>query len=160
MAKGGFPGGGFGGGNMGNLMKQAQKMQAEMARVQEELKDETVEASAGGGAVRVVMSGDLQVREVYIEPSALDPDDVEMVQDMVAAAFNEALRQAQEEQKKVEAAAREQAKRDLDSAKKAEQDRARADAEKKKAEQQQAQLAAEQAKRQKAVADAEAKVKS
>ena len=82
--------------NINNLMKQAQKMQAGMARVQEELKDERVEASAGGGTVKVVMSGDMQVVSVWIDPTAVDPDDVELLQDMIAAAANEALRMAQE----------------------------------------------------------------
>ena len=82
--------------NMGNIMKQAQKMQADMARVQEELRHEKVEASAGGGMVKVTMSGDLQVLEVSIDPAAVDPDDVAMLEDIIAAATNEALRQAQE----------------------------------------------------------------
>ena len=82
--------------NFGKMMKQAQKMQAKMAEVQEELKDETVEASAGGGTVKVVMTGDLQVRSITIDPAAVDPDDVELLQDMVAAAVNEAVRSAQE----------------------------------------------------------------
>lgn len=82
--------------NMGNLMKQAQKMQAEMARVQDELKDETVEASAGGGMVKVVMTGDMTVQRVTIDPGAVDPDDVAMLEDMVTAAANEAVRQAQD----------------------------------------------------------------
>lgn len=82
--------------NMGNLMKQAQKMQADMARVQEELRHETVEASAGGGMVRVVMTGDLQVKSVSIDPAAVDPDDVAMLEDVITAAVNESLRQAQE----------------------------------------------------------------
>jgi len=82
--------------NMQNMLKQAQRMQAEMARVQEELKDERVEASVGGGAVRVVMTGDMQVDAVSIDPSAVDPDDVVMLQDLVVAAVNEAIRQAQE----------------------------------------------------------------
>ena len=82
--------------NMGNLMKQAQRMQAEMARVQEELKDERVEASVGGGAVKVVMTGEMQVESVTIDPSAVDPEEVEMLQDLTAAAFNEALRMTQE----------------------------------------------------------------
>ncbi|MBE0476097.1 MAG: YbaB/EbfC family nucleoid-associated protein [Coriobacteriia bacterium] len=81
---------------MGNLMKQAQKMQADMARVQDELKEERVEASVGGGAVKVVMSGDMRVVSVTIDPSAVDPDDIAMLQDLAAAAFNEALRMAQE----------------------------------------------------------------
>ncbi|TLM80705.1 MAG: YbaB/EbfC family nucleoid-associated protein [Actinobacteria bacterium] len=82
--------------NFGKMMKQVQQAQAKMAAVQEELKDETVEASAGGGMVRVVMSGDLQVREISIDPAAVDPDDIELLQDMVTAAVNEALRAAQE----------------------------------------------------------------
>ncbi len=82
--------------NMGNLMKQAQKMQADMARVQDELRLETVEASAGGGMVKVTMSGDLMVKSISIDPAAVDPDDVAMLEDIVAAATNEALRQAQE----------------------------------------------------------------
>ena len=81
---------------MGNLMKQAQKMQAEMARVQEELKAERVEASAGGGMVKVVMTGEMVVDSVTIDPEAVDPQDVGMLEDMVAAAVNEASRQAQE----------------------------------------------------------------
>ena len=82
--------------NMNQMLKQAQKMQADMARIQEELKNETVEASAGGGMVKVAMTGDLAVQSVTIDPDAVDPDDVEMLQDMVAAAVNEASRQAQE----------------------------------------------------------------
>ncbi len=82
--------------NIGNMMKQAQRMQAEMARVQEALKDEKVEASVGGGMVKVVMSGELAVLSVTIDPAVVDPDDVAMLQDMVAAAVNEASRQAQE----------------------------------------------------------------
>ena len=82
--------------NFGNMMKQAQKMQAKMAEMQEQLKDERLEASAGGGMVRVVITGDMQVKELYIDPAALDPDDIEMLQDMVAAAVNEAIRSAQE----------------------------------------------------------------
>jgi DNA-binding YbaB/EbfC family protein len=82
--------------NFGNMMKQAQKMQAKMAEMQEQLKSETLEASAGGGMVRVVITGDMQVRELHIDPAAIDPDDVDMLQDMVAAAVNEAIRSAQE----------------------------------------------------------------
>jgi len=82
--------------NFGNMMKLAQKMQAKMAEMQEQLKSETLEASAGGGMVRVVISGDMQIRELVIDPGAVDPDDVEMLQDMVAAAVNEAIRSAQE----------------------------------------------------------------
>lgn len=82
--------------NFGNVMKQAQKMQAKMAEMQEQLKDETLEASAGGGMVRVTITGDLQIRAIHIDPAAVDPNDVEMLQDMVAAAVNEAVRSAQE----------------------------------------------------------------
>lgn len=77
------------------MLKQVQEMQAKMARAQEELADETVEASAGGGMVTVVVTGALEVRQVRIKPEAVDPDDVEMLQDLVTAATNEALRAAQ-----------------------------------------------------------------
>lgn len=87
--RGSFPGGG---GNMGAMMKQAQKMQAELARAQEEIKDMTFEATAGGGMVKVVANGDMTVDSIVIDPEAVDPEDVEMLQDMVAAAVNEALR--------------------------------------------------------------------
>ena len=87
--RGGFPGGG---GNMGAMMKQAQKMQAELARAQEEIKDMTFEATAGGGMGKVVANGDMTVDSIVIDPDAVDPEDVEMLQDMVAAAVNEALR--------------------------------------------------------------------
>ena len=87
--RGGFPGGG---GKMGAMMKQAQKMQAELARAQEEIKDMTFEATAGGGMVKVVANGDMTVDSIVIDPEAVDPEDVEMLQDMVAAAVNEALR--------------------------------------------------------------------
>ena len=87
--RGGFPGGG---GNMGAMMKQAQKMQAELARAQGEIKDMTFEATAGGGMVKVVANGDMTVDSIVIDPEAVDPEDVEMLQDMVAAAVNEALR--------------------------------------------------------------------
>jgi len=82
--------------NFGSMMKQAQKMQARMGEMQEQLKEETVDASAGGGVVRVVLSGDIRVKEIHIDPAAVDPDDVELLQDMVAAAMNEAIRAAQE----------------------------------------------------------------
>ena len=87
--RGGFPGGG---GNMGAMMKQAQKMQAELARAQEEIKDMTFEATAGGGMVKVVANGDMTVDSIVIDPEAVDPEDVEMLQDMVAAAVTVALR--------------------------------------------------------------------
>ncbi|MEA2419662.1 MAG: nucleoid-associated protein EbfC, partial [Thermoleophilaceae bacterium] len=72
------------------------KMQADMAKAQEELKNEVVEASAGGGVVTVKVSGDLEVREIRIDPEAIDPEDAELLQDMVLAAVNEGLRAAQE----------------------------------------------------------------
>ena len=81
---------------MQQLLKQAQKMQQDMAAAQEALKDETVESSAGGGMVKVVVTGDLDVKSITIEPQAVDPDDVELLQDMVLAAVNEGLRSAQE----------------------------------------------------------------
>jgi hypothetical protein len=82
--------------DLNQLLKQAQQMQAEMAKAQEQLKEEIVEASAGGGMVKVTMTGDMQLREIVIDPDAIDPEDAEMLQDMVAAAVNEALRSAQE----------------------------------------------------------------
>jgi DNA-binding YbaB/EbfC family protein len=82
--------------NMNQMLKQVQQMQEEMAKAQEELKGERVEATAGGGMVKVVMTGELQVAEVHIDPEAVDPEDVELLQDLVLAAFNEALRSAQE----------------------------------------------------------------
>lgn len=80
----------------GNIMKQAQKMQAKMAVMQEQLKDEVLEASAGGGTVKVTITGDLQIKSIVIDPSAVDPEDVELLQDMTTAAVNEAIRSAQE----------------------------------------------------------------
>jgi DNA-binding YbaB/EbfC family protein len=82
--------------NVQQMMAQVQKMQKDMELAQEELKKEMVEASAGGGMVTVKVSGDLQLREVRIDPAAVDPDDVEILGDMVLAAVNEALRMAQE----------------------------------------------------------------
>ena len=82
--------------NMQQMMKQARKMQEQLAAAQENLKDLTVDASAGGGMVKVTVSGDMQVKSVKIDPDALDPEDVEMLEDMVAAAVNAALRSAGE----------------------------------------------------------------
>jgi nucleoid-associated protein EbfC len=82
--------------DMQQMLKQVQKMQAEMAAVQEQLKDEVVETSAGGGMVTVKISGDLQVKAVVIDPQAVDPDDVELLAEVVLAAVNEAIRAAQE----------------------------------------------------------------
>ena len=82
--------------NMQQMLKQVQRMQQDMAAAQEALKDETVEASAGGGMVSAVVTGDLVVKEIRIDPQAIDPEDPEMLSDLVLAAVNEALRSAQE----------------------------------------------------------------
>jgi hypothetical protein len=81
---------------MQQLLKQAQKMQEDMMAAQESLKDEQVQASAGGGMVTVTVTGDLALKSVVIDPQAVDPEDVELLQDMVLAAVNEGLRSAQE----------------------------------------------------------------
>jgi len=96
MAKGGFPGG-FGGGNMGNLMKQAQKLQQDMERMQKELETKEFEASVGGGAVVVKTNGKKEVISINIKPEVVDADDVEMLEDLVLSAVNEALRKAEDE---------------------------------------------------------------
>jgi nucleoid-associated protein EbfC len=82
--------------NMQQMLKQVEKMQRDIQQAQETLKDETVEASAGGGVVKVTVSGDLVVKSIAIDPQAVDPEDVEMLGDLVLAAVNEALRTAQE----------------------------------------------------------------
>src|SRR3954451_6157275 len=82
--------------NMNQMLKQVQKMQADMMKAQEALANETIEASAGGGMVTVTITGDLQVKDIKIDPDAIDPEDAELLQDMVLAAVNEAIRQAQE----------------------------------------------------------------
>jgi nucleoid-associated protein EbfC len=87
---------GPGGMDLNAMMKQVQEMQSQMMEAQEKLKDEVVEASAGGGMVKVKMSGDLRLRELTIDPEAIDPEDAEVLADMVTAAVNEALRAAQE----------------------------------------------------------------
>ena len=84
-------------GNMANLMKQAQKMQRQMEEMQKELETKTVEATAGGGAVRVVVNGRKELMEVELKPEAVDPDDVEMLEDMIVAAVNEALEKVETE---------------------------------------------------------------
>lgn len=81
---------------MNALMKQAQQMQEQMLQAQEKLKDETVDASAGGGMVKVTVGGDLSLRSITIDPEAIDPEDAELLQEMVQAAVNEGLRAAQE----------------------------------------------------------------
>lgn len=87
---------GFGGANMQKMMKQVQKMQADMAKLQDQLGDMVVEATAGGGAVKITMSGKQEVRGIEIDPDILTPEDVEMIQDLLLAAFNEALRKSQD----------------------------------------------------------------
>ena len=89
--RGGYPGGRPG--NMNNLMKQAQRMQKQMEDAQKQLEEQQFEASAGGGAVKVRVSGKKELLEVMIDPEAVDPDDVEMLQDMIVAAVNEAFSQ-------------------------------------------------------------------
>ncbi|MDD5793629.1 YbaB/EbfC family nucleoid-associated protein [Clostridium sp. HCP1S3_B4] len=96
MAKGGFPGG-FGGGNMNNLMKQAQAMQKKMQDMQKEVEESEFEASAGGGAVTVKVSGKKEILGISIKPEVVDPDDVEMLEDLVLSAVNEAMKKADEE---------------------------------------------------------------
>ncbi|GAB6179054.1 YbaB/EbfC family nucleoid-associated protein [Desulfotomaculum defluvii] len=84
------------GGNMNKMMKQVQKMQQDMAKMQEELGNRTVETSAGGGAVKVVVNGKQEIISIALKPEAVDPDDVEMLQDLLITAVNDALRQSQE----------------------------------------------------------------
>lgn len=93
MPKGGFPGGNF---NVNQMMKQAQKMQQEMAKVQEELQNKTVEATAGGGMVTVAANGKKELVDIKIDPQVVDSDDVEMLQDLILAACNEALHKAED----------------------------------------------------------------
>jgi DNA-binding YbaB/EbfC family protein len=82
--------------NLNKMLQQAQEMMAAQQQAQEALKDERVEASAGGGMIKVVASGDMRLQSIVIDPDAVDPEDVEMLQDLVTAAVNEALRQAEE----------------------------------------------------------------
>lgn len=97
MAKGGFRGGGMRGGAPNvNMMKQAQKMQQEMLKMQEELETKEYSAASGGGAVTAVVNGRRELSSLSIEPDAVDPEDIEMLQDMIIAAVNEALRSAEE----------------------------------------------------------------
>ena len=91
MARGGFPGG-FGGGNINNLMKQAQKLQRDMEQAQKELETKEFESSVGGGAVVVKVNGKKEVLAINIKEEVVDPDDVEMLEDLVLSAVNEALR--------------------------------------------------------------------
>lgn len=96
MAKGGFPGMG-GGGNMNNLIKQAQKFQKQMEEMQKDLETKRYEASVGGGAVVVAANGKKQLIEINIKPEVVDPDDVEMLQDLILSACNEVLKKAEED---------------------------------------------------------------
>lgn len=92
-------------GGMGNMMKQIQKMQKQMVETQEKVNQMTVEASAGGGVVKVVVTGKKEVRSITLAPEAVDPDDIEMLQDLILTAINEAIQKAEkmaeEEMKKV-----------------------------------------------------------
>src|SRR5665647_89271 len=94
MAKGGFPGMG---GNMNSLMKQAQKFQKQMEDMQKDLGDKKFESSVGGGAVTAVANGKRQLIEIKIKPEVVDPDDVEMLEDLIMSACNEALKKAEDE---------------------------------------------------------------
>ena len=100
MAKGGFRGGyggggGFGGGVNMNMIKQAQKMQADMLKMQSELEEQQYSAAAGGGVVTATVSGKKELVSLKIDPEAVDPEDVEMLEDTIVAAVNEALRKAE-----------------------------------------------------------------
>ena len=94
MARGGFQGGG--GMNMNNMLKQAQQMQAKMQQMQQELETREVEASSGGGMVKVIALGNKSIKEIEIKEEVVDPDDIEMLQDLIIAAVNEALTKADE----------------------------------------------------------------
>lgn len=88
-------GGGFGGGQMQQLMKQAQKMQEQMAKAQEELEEAEIEGAAGGGLVKVIVNGKKVVQSLNIDPKAVDPDDVELLEDLIVAALNDAYAKAE-----------------------------------------------------------------
>ena len=98
--RGGFPGmgGGFGGMNLNQLMKEAKKMQADMEKSQEELAEKEFEASAGGEAVKVKVSGRKEIKELKIKPEVLDPEDVEMLEDLITTCVNNALKQVDDAQ--------------------------------------------------------------
>ena len=96
MAKAGFRGGYGGGMNQANMIKQAQKMQEELRRMQEEIENSVFEATAGGGVVKAAVNGKHELTALTIDPEAVDPEDVEMLQDLVIAAVNEALRKVDE----------------------------------------------------------------
>lgn len=96
--RGGFPGGMGMPGNMNNLMKQAQKMQKQMEEQAKELEDKEYEATAGGGAVKVKINGKKEITEVHLEEEIVDPEDIEMLEDAIMAAVNEAIRMQDEDQ--------------------------------------------------------------
>ncbi len=96
MAKGGFKGGMPGGMNMNNLMKQAQKMQEQMMQAQAALEEKVIDVTSGGGAVKVVINGKKEIQDITIKPEVVDPDDVEMLQDLILTAVNEDIRQIEE----------------------------------------------------------------
>jgi len=95
MAKNRFPMGGMGG-NMNNMIKQAQKMQQEMMKMQDEMEATEFESTAGGGVITVKVSGSKQILDVNIKPEAVDPDDVEMLQDLIITAVNDAMKKVDE----------------------------------------------------------------
>ena len=96
MAKGGFPGG-FGGGNMNNLMKQAQALQKQMEQMQKDMEVTEFETTSGGGAVSIRINGKKEIISLNIKPEVVDPEDVEMLEDLVLTAVNEAIRKVEEE---------------------------------------------------------------
>ncbi len=95
MKRGGFPSMG-GGMNMQQMMQQAQKMQQNIAKAQEELKEQVLEVSAGGGVVNITITGDKQIKSIKLDPQVVDPDDIEMLEDLLTAAVNEAITKAEE----------------------------------------------------------------
>ena len=96
MARNKFTGGGYGGMNQAAMMKQAQKMQQDILKMQQELEEQTYTATSGGGVVSATVSGKREVTDIVIDPEAVDPEDIEMLQDMIVAAVNEALRKAED----------------------------------------------------------------
>ncbi len=96
MAKGRMPGGMPGGMNMNSLMKQAQKMQENMAKAQEELEKKEIEVTAGGGAIKVKINGKKEIQAIELSQDVVDPDDIEMLQDLIISAINESIRQIEE----------------------------------------------------------------
>jgi len=98
MAKGRFPMGGMpGGASMNNMIKQAQKMQENILKAQQEIEEATYDISAGGGAVNLTINGSNQITKIEIDPDVVDPDDVEMLEDLIMSAFNEAIKTVEKE---------------------------------------------------------------